>query len=348
MKPLFKCEINYFPSPHLSQIYDGFEKLRKLGIVNISIKPAIGNPTKPLLHVIIDNKYTVIYDTLDGLNWIKGSTQDNLNYFKTNIQADYYFKRSFNKQIIDYSPNRCKVYPLGFNIPFEPMGKYPKNLKEKLKDFISNNNIISKYYKKKSFCSKDFEFFPIPNKNDKILFIAQLWNPDDVKLEHLKIERELINKNRVNCIKACQKEFGKKFTGGLKQNSFAVQKSKSLIIPDYITNRESFLNAIKEHNICIATTGLHNSIGWKFGEYLAASRAIISEPLLYEIPGDFENDKNYLIFQNEEELLNKVHYLLNNREVLYDVMNNNFQYYNNYLRPDKLVLNTLLKIYDDR
>ena len=59
------------------------------------MKPTIGNPLKPILKVRINDKYDVIYDTLDGLNWIKASIENNLDYFKNNIKADFYFKRSF-------------------------------------------------------------------------------------------------------------------------------------------------------------------------------------------------------------------------------------------------------------
>ena len=61
-----------------------------------------------------------------------------------------------------------------------------------------------------------------------------------------------------------------------------------------------FLNIVKSSDICIATTGLHKSIGWKFGEYIAASRAIITEPLYYEIPGELKRGSNYLEFRNVE------------------------------------------------
>lgn len=347
MKPLFKCEIYYFPSLHLSQIYDGFEKLRKIGIVDIVIKPISGEGLKPLLKVKINNKYNVIYDTLDGMNWINGSIEENLIHFKNNTHADFYFKRSYNKQVLENAPLNCKVFPLGLNIPFKPEGKFPQKLNEKIKDFLKDYSFISKYFEKTSFFSKDFEFFPIPSKENKVLFIAGLWNPDDVTSEHLKIEREVMNKNRINCIKACQREFGDRFIGGVQKGDFSTNHSKDMIMPLSFTKRETFLKTIKEHNICIATSGLHNSIGWKFGEYVAASRAIITESLIYELPGDFSNNKNFLVFNNEGELLNNIYFLLNDKDALFNMMMNNFHYYNNYLRPDKLVLNTLLRIYQD-
>lgn len=347
MQPLFNCEINYFPSQHLTQIYDGFEKLRKIGIVNISLKPTKSTAKKPILKVKVNNKHTIIYDTLDGFNWINGTIDDNLEYFRTNIHADYYFKRSYNQQILDFSNTNCRIYPLGLNYSFEPEGKFPKTVKETFKDLLKNTSLVKKYYQKKTFCYKDFEFLPIPLKQIKVLFIAGLWNPNNTSSEYLKRERALINKHRISAIRACQKEFGKQFTGGLQRNSFSSKNHKELTLPYTMTNKASFLKAIKTHSICIATTGLHHSTGWKFGEYVAASRAIVSEPLAYDLPGDFKSDKNYLAFNNEEELLSKIHFLLKNKDAVVNMMNNNYQYYHNYLRPDKLVLNTLLKIQDN-
>lgn len=346
MKPLFKCELSYLPSPHLSQIYDGFEKLRKIGIVDISVKPMSGDQTKPLLNVRVNKKHNIIYDTLDGLNWIDDSIENNLNYFKKNTNADYYFKRSYTEQLLNYAPVNCKVYPLGLNYPFKPEGKYPNNLHHKLKDLLKQNFLISKYYRKTSFSSQDFEYYPIPSKENKILFITRLWNPNDISSEDLKEERELINKNRIDCIKACRKEFGKSFAGGLQEDSFSRLHAKDLILPTSLTKKESYLNTIKEHNICIATTGLHDSIGWKFGEYVAASRAIVSEPLKYELPGNFNDRKNYFAYANVDELLMNIQKLLKSKETLFAMMSSNFHYYNNFLRPDNLVLNTLLKIYE--
>jgi hypothetical protein len=345
MKPLFECELNYISSRHLSQIYDGFVKLKNHGILNFKLKPTNGDATKPLLKVKINNKYNVIYDTLDGLNWIEGSVEENLDYFKNNIKADFYFKRSYNKQVLVNVPDGCKAYPLGLYYGLIPEGKFYKIPINTTKDFIKN--IFFYRYYKPYFYSWSFEYYPFPYKEDKILFLTRLWNPDDVSMDHLKTERELINKNRIDCIKACQREFGKQFIGGLVKDKFSIHHSKDLVVPFSLTKREVFLNIIKASNICISTTGLHNSIGSKLGEYVAASRSIVSEPLNYEIPGDFDNNKNYLTFNNKDELLNNIYILLNNKDMMLNMMKRNFSYYNNYLQPDKLVLNTLLKIYQN-
>ncbi|ENO0816296.1 hypothetical protein PAK39_15700 [Proteus mirabilis] len=98
---------------------------------------------------------------------------------------------------------------------------------------------------------------------------------------------------------------------------------------------------MKEHEICITSTGLHKSTGWRFGEFVAASRAIISEPLNYVVPGNFDN---YLPFNNIEELYLAIEKLVNDKELRYDMMKRNNIYYNNYLKPDRLILNTITSL----
>lgn len=355
MKPLFKCELDYLPSNHLSQIYAGFEQLKKVGIVDVSIRytgeKMDATKPKPLLKVKIDNKYKVIYDTLDGLNWIEGSIEDNLNYIKNNIDADFYFKRSYSEKIIDYFPSDCKVYPLGLNYYVESECFYFGSLTETIKHYVKDSSILTKLLKKnKNFYTDDFEFYPFACKDAKILFFTRLWNPADITDKHFKSDVESINENRVKYIKACRKEFGSYFTGGLENDVYSNLYAKdlnaeNLIVPYSLTNRGTFLEAIKNHNICVTTIGLHDSIGWKFGEYVAASRAIVSEPLAYELPGDFSSPQNYLTFSNEEELINRIEFLRKDKDLLFEIMQNNFNYYNNYVKPDKLVLNTLLTVH---
>ena len=178
----------------------------------------------------------------------------------------------------------------------------------------------------------------------KILLLARLWNPDDVTSPSLKSERETINKKRIAYIRACRKEFSDQFIGGLQGDDFSRLHAKDLVMPDSLTRRKNFLQLVKQSDICIATTGLHDSIGWKFAEYVAASRAVISEPLMYQLPGNFESGKNYLTYTNKDELVMQIHFLLDNKKSMKEMMDRNFEYYHDYVSSDKLVLNTLLKI----
>lgn len=351
MKPIFHCELEYAHSPHLAQVYDGFYKLQQRKIITVSVKRGPGNPVTALLKVRLwaadsDRMYTVYYDALDGLNWISAeSTEENLIYFRDNFKADYYFKRSFNPDVLKYSPENCKVYPLGLNYYVDSKHDFNPYRTDRLKKYIKC--IIPRRYHSGTLYSNDYEFPPISNKDTKILFLTRLWDIGEVTGHSKRREREDINDCRIECIEACRREFGNAFTGGLQKNRFAMHHAKDLIAPSGLTNKTAFIRNIRLHNICIATTGLHNSISWKFAEYISNSRAIISEPLQYKVPGEFGSGKNYYEFSGKNELIRQIYYLLNNKEKLQEMMYENFLYYNNFVRSDRLVLNTLLTVHFD-
>ncbi|MBR9913762.1 MAG: hypothetical protein GYB32_02865 [Algicola sp.] len=335
-QPLFTCEVEFSPSPHLYQIYDGFTKLKQQGIITLKSKPVVLNDSKPVIKVVVNNKHTLIYDTLDGLNWMHGTLEANLEYFKNHFHADFYFKRSYSKMLKAFSSNK-HIYPLGLNYSFDYSGNYPLPLKDQLKSFIR------KHIKKNVFKPSVFEFGPRINSTNKVLFLCRLWNPNDVVSEQLKSQRAKINSDRMAFVRACQKEFGKNFTGGIQIDDYSNVVAKDVLVPHSITNKKSFLQAIKDHNVCVATTGLHDSIGWKFAEYVAASRAIVSEPLMYELPGEFKTASNFLDFSNTEELIENIVRLFENKDLMQSMMHQNHQYYQQYVASDKMILNTLLK-----
>ena len=352
MKPLIKCKLAYNKSPHLQQLYAGFVRLQALGIIELHIgtqAPDSRLSHLPILYVTVNDSFRVVYDELDGFNWIPGTIEENLTFFQTTFKGDYYFKRSFNRQVVDMAPPGCKVLPLGLNYHIRPEHSLARmSIKDNLQAMVRGNDFASKILRLKNeemaLPAEDYEYFPLPSKDIRILCLTRVWNPDDFDNDRAKANIETINNSRISAIKACQKEFGKIFCGGLSDDQFARKHAKSLIASLSLTNKRSYLELVKSHAICIATTGLHGSIGWKFSEYVAASRAILSEPLVYEAPGGFKKEQNYLEFTSGDELIAGINMLFRNSLALLGMMQENYRYYNNYLRPQNLVLNTLLKV----
>ena len=345
MKPFLNCRIQYFKHLHLHQLYNGFYKLHKKGYINIDFEKKPGINKKQLLTVIINDKYKVIYDTLDGFNWIDGLLEEKLTYFKNNIDADFYFKRSYSPVLEDYKPKGLLIYPLGFNYSMDPPVHHIYDTKDLFKHCLKNLPLLRRYHSRRTFSSSHFEFPPVMNKENGILFLTRLWNPNSVKRERLKHDRDEINSERISVIRECKKTFGDQFLGGLKIDDYSSNVAPDLLMPSSLTNTVTYLETVKNHEICIATNGLRGSTGFKFGEYIAASRAIISEPLTYQVPGNFTKGVNYLTYSNSEELIQNITNLIEDPELLHSMMVNNYQYYNNYLNPEKLVLNSLLKVH---
>jgi len=345
------CELEYHKHRHLNQIYSGFEKLHKQNVIDLKVKNVDSVYGEGMIcRVLVNRKHKVIYDTFDGLNWItKEDELLNLNQFKKlTEEVDFYFKRSYKSSLNSLIKTNCLYLPLGLNYNVIPDRKLVKEsisytlgrLKDPKKVYRDLLN-----YKVDHLTSSDYEYKPKVHKHDRVLFLCRLWEFETYNNAPIfQAQIEEINESRIASIRACKEAFGKRFFGGVYDNPTSFKYAPDLIVSSEYTNKIKFLNLIKSSNICIATTGLHNSIGWKMGEYVAASRAIISEPLHFELPGNFKEGINFLKFENTEELVNKIDFLLSDKKKLNDMMVSNNDYYNLYLKPDKMILNSLHKV----
>ena len=138
-----------------------------------------------------------------------------------------------------------------------------------------------------------------------------------------------------------KESLGPRFTGGFTPNRFAQENYADLVVSPDSTSQQSYLRTLKSFPICVASTGLHGSTGWKLAEYVAFSKAILSERLLYDTPGAFEPRRNYIEFTSAEECLNGAVRLIEDTALRQQIMQNNAAYYRAYLRPDALVRNAL-------
>lgn len=333
---------------HISQIVTGFMMLKEKGKIDLDVEISNELPHPSIIFVNINNEKLLVYDMMDGYLLTKEQMEQ---YLK---KVDFYFKRSFSKTHNNQYKNSYKIMPLGFNyhvtIKNNIIDKpYKATKKENLKWFIKET--LGKNYHQ-NFYIEAFESIPeIINKKPLILFNTRLWIPSGEELEtqisgQLKEEREFINEIRVQCIRNLRNEFGNNFIGGLVPTEYAKKYFSDCLLDKSMIERVSFLNLVKKADICIATMGLHQSNGWKLGEYVAASKAIVSEKLRYDVP-NFKIDKNYLEFNNVDECIRQVKKLVENKDLILQMKINNHSYYNNYLRPDMLILKSLLVATED-
>lgn len=156
-----------------------------------------------------------------------------------------------------------------------------------------------------------------------------------------------INDMRAACVRALRGAFGPMFTGGFSHTEFARKYYPDALAPNSaMTSKRRYLALLRHHPICVATTGLHQSIGWKMGEYGALSKAIIAETLQYEVPGPFADGINYLGFTTPEECVEKVQKVVGSPDVKASLMQANRSYFEAWLRPASLVWNSLSKAID--
>ena len=349
--PRIKCTlIVHSNSPHLQLIYTGFFMLYKSGLIDINqkilkdvvIRPRVnGYRNEKLSHlcVILNNHIKIHYDLLDG--W--PVDQHYLN------EADFYFKRSYSPSYLEnIKEQRAKIFPLGLNYTVYPnyFDRFQlqrcfcleHGIKKKISAFCRAINLFLKIRFIPNL--KSMQSLPNHRLPPKILFIVKAWSPQ----EALDGRLMQINETRKNCIKVLREAFDDKFYGGFVHTEFALKNYKKYLLPhNTVTSKQNYIRLLKSFPIGVATTGLHGSIGSKFAEYIAFSKAILAEKLSCKVPGGLKNGENYLEFSSPEECVDNANQLLHDRQFRNRMMTNNARYFLSYLRPDLLVLNTILK-----
>lgn len=327
----------------MSQILTGFIMLERQGKVKITIEDRSQDETLPFRSVMLEVSYRgkkLIYDMLDGYQH-----EEAIRYHLAH--CDHYFKRSFSEQKnaelgLEWSG---KMFPLGFNYHVSCMG-HPLDRpywKEKIKEMLHIENYM---WCCSYFSPRRFEQRPRKFKVPQVLYLTRLWDEDPELPPDLLEERKQINQMRIEIIRRLRAMEGKlHFVGGLPDTELAREAAPDLIMPSTLTERRKYIKCLKKSDICIGSMGLFESIGWKTGEYVAASKAIVNERFHYMVPGDFEKGRNYLEFEAAEECIQSVESLVSDPDAVYQMKCSNHAYYEKYLRPDRLIENTL-KIVD--
>jgi hypothetical protein len=349
-KPLH-CELILRSSAvHLSQIFTGFGLLKESGVINVTLKKSQDYaPNVPQrLKVIVNNKTKIIFDVRDS----EAIDRDDLHW------SDLYFKRSYSKAHF----TDPRIHPLGLNYAafgksdfshkffwfnLEFLIKNAKEIGSSYKSILRSTPILNKLlHQEIGRGVSDFNIFegkPKICKKPLILFQFRLWDPNspECKTTESSEERNYINTMRVNCLIHLRKEFGDQFIGGISPNQFAKSHYPHLLVSEKQAQKAGYIKKFQESSICVTTMGLMGSNGWKLGEYVAGAKAIVCEHPKFEVPGEFGDGKNYFGFSSPEKCVERVTFLINNPEIRYEMMKSNLQYYQLFLRPDRLVWNAI-------
>lgn len=333
-------------SPHLSLIVTGFLMLREQGKLSLTWQMDRENShgllSGTFLEAVSGGK-RIIFDMSDGY-------PETDEFSRMVSSADFYFKRSFSERLNSALPQELKnkLYPLGLHYHVS----YPGNFMDTVSGF---GGLLDNLYQtlfngapRRYFTPDKFRMEPVYSENPTVIFYTRLWNPSDQRsIPEYYDSIVRINEGRVGLVRGLKGQFGKRFVGGIQYSPFAKGMCGDLIAGISDTRRKNYLNTMHCADICIGTTGLHDSIGWKTAEYVAASKAIVSERLRYEVDGDFKEGRNYLPFDSIDECISNIDYLMARPREVYEMKCANAEYYDSFLRPDRLVGNALGTVFPD-
>jgi hypothetical protein len=339
---------------HLQQIYTGFLMLHRDGRIRLRQRivrdPTLREGPQHLrdapacrLTVRVNGRVSLCYDVHDS--WEIDE--------RRLAEVDFYFKRSYAPERLGtLDPGlRARVRPLGLNYSLFPDGRDRFALGRALR--IARGRKRIEEAARALALSDRFAFTPRVrvmssppeySQPPRVIFMTRAFDPHDTAdRSRAKVdERDALNDARADLMRALRRELGARFYGGFTHTPHALRRYPDLLVPEpergskggYITHLRSF-------PIGVATTGIHESIGWKFAEYVAFAKAIVSEPLRYRVAGDLAPGRHYLEFRGVDECLGNVFRLIEDEGLRRALMANNADYYQRYLRPDHLVMNTL-------
>jgi hypothetical protein len=346
-------------APHVAQIYAGFDLLARSG--ELRVQRRIARPIRPRtsvpahlrdahlarVDVLFAHGPRLVYDMHDS--WEVDS--------QSLMRADYLFKRSFAPdRLLTLGSAVAKVHALGLNYHvIGDQSDWFRLLTAMLwhrpwRNAIPSAATAFRWLDRFAYAPRVSTYESLPDRSlaPRALFIARAWDPAEI--EHAGAEkvrdRIAVNERRAECIRTLRDEYGPRFVGGFMPSAFARARYPDLTdLPQVDGHKGRYLALARAIPICIATDGLHGSTGWKFAEYLALARAIVTEPLRYCVPGDLTNGIHYLDFDSCGRCVAQVARLMEDHELRFQIMAANAGYYRQWVRPDAIVRASLLRAF---
>ena len=305
---------------HFYQAIFGYRQLQTGGIVSLKIDFS-SNQNIPYNNIFLCqvNGKKIFYDLSDGT---QNFELEECRKFLQEHDA-VIFKRAYDEVLYGKEP---RIFPYGLNY----IALYPFYMILGLKFNFFKYHWLQMSPAKEHWWSmqKAGRQYTIP-----ILFCTRLWEKQDE-----------INESRIMLAYKLRKYF-KDAIVGISDTPLSRKLCRDLILPPQVTQRKKFIDLTNRSAVCITTTGLWRSTGWRFGEFVSAGKAIVSEPLCYKVPGDLQEGKNYLTFSSIDEALHNCETLLQDNDKRNAMEIENLNYYFQYLKPDTLIMNTLKQFF---
>lgn len=308
------------------------------GICSRNYRPYPWSPELLIQEIATRNEVRMAIDLQD---WDQLFSNHSLKY------CDVIFKRAFTSKAGEVSRE--------FKIPILPAGiNHSVNIKDpefqealikhqkwnKLRYAINNPKEIWRFLKQKIKRKKSTkvnaknsisnkEYLQSPPVSPFVFFQVEFHNWNNK--ESIKI-----NKTRAEIIRTLRRELGPQFVGGMYfKNDIDTEYA------DCITNvpsqRDIYLQFVKDATVVICSNGFGDSIPWKLPEYLQIGKCIVAESLAHQVPTAFSANE-ILFFENINQCVAYSKDLLADSDRRVKMEKASKLYYETHIQPEHSVL----------
>jgi hypothetical protein len=167
-----------------------------------------------------------------------------------------------------------------------------------------------------------------------VFFAATSWG------EHPDVARA-----RAEFIRACMRQPAVRFEGGFAPRS---DNDESDYPGLYVSRRYKLKEYVRRtgwSTMVFNSPAVHGCLGWKLGEFLALGKAIISTPIGRVMPGAFDPEEHFVHIDGAAESFDAaIARLVEDRQKREVLEQRARQYYDEYLRPDRVVRRILASL----
>jgi len=325
----------------MSSILSGIATLEKRNRISLSFEMLDRATDEPeaVMELVVTNTETgvtrnVVIDCYDRADRFSPTALES---------SDVYFKRAFAPETLSAACPSCspKIVPAGLSFGcysrealrhvciavLASLGREPLRSRQAIRDLLHRAYAAARLWLT----------FPTPQgpvlrdtdvKHLNIVFQPRLWPTTPGSGDQF----DVVNRDRIAMVRALKKAFPHERAIGLVHSDMSIAVAPDLLLPEHVRTGK-FHAQLRQAHIAVNCVGLSGSIGFKFGEYLAAGTAIVSQPITHQFLAPIVEGVHYLAYRSPDECIDLCRRLMSDRDLTARMHEVNHQYFLDWVDP---------------
>jgi len=284
------------------------------------------------IHIAIDSyDGQITLPQYDAMGWCDV-------FAKANLRSNLVFKEHLHKCLAIGPSFGIRILP-----PVQSMWLAIKNYRPGSQGFEESREHFGNYWRQYKYRLGIEHFTPGPSEDNYIFCMSSLWDEN---------EAPRTNRLRAEFMSCCKSLKEVHFEGGFSPTPHpgrAAQYKEHIVDKRY--EYTEWLEKTRRSALVFNTPAVWQCHGWKLGEYLALGKAIVSSPLVNDLPSPLVHGQHIHFVDgsqdSQDSLKDAIQQILKDRKYRALLENNARQYYETYLAP-KSVIQRIIKFGKER